>query len=145
MKFRSLVLLSLLLIFSIRVDAQNSLPATPTGKLAALFVQMLNSAGDDPLKEFIRDRMTPNPDITFDQRVERFRGIRNDLGGAKVLSFIGETEKNILFIIETAKGETLRLDLGVSPDPEKRIAGLPGRSTFHRSPRTGSGETVSRG
>lgn len=126
MKFNTAIFLALFFALAIHINAQTppEFPATAAGKSAALFLQMLNSKDDAALKEFITNRMSPNPDITFDQRVERFRGIRANLGGAKLLKVLNSSEQNIVFAIETAKGETKKITLDVMEDDNKRIAGF---------------------
>ncbi len=126
MKFNTAIFLAFFLILAVHINAQAppEFPATAAGKSAALFLQMLNSKDDAALKDFITNSMSPNPDITFDQRVERFRGIRANLGGAKLLKVLTAGEQNIVFAIETAKGETKKIMLDVMEDDNKRIAGF---------------------
>ena len=85
----------LLLILVVSVFAQQTLPDTPAGKRAAAFLEMANSSDDDALKQFILDQVTPNPDLTLDQRVERFRRIRNDMAGAKLLRVLNADAEGI--------------------------------------------------
>jgi len=141
MKIKTAIFLFLFLVMVFPASAQHQpeFPATAAGKCAALFLQMLNSGDDAALKEFITNTMTPNNEITFEQRIERFRGIRADLGGAKLLKVVSATERNIVFIIETAKSETKKVTLDVAEDDNKRIAGF-GAQPVDRSALTAGGE-----
>ena len=51
----------LLLVLVTSLCVEQMLPDTPAGKRAAAFLEMVNSTGDDALKKFILDHVTPNP------------------------------------------------------------------------------------
>ena len=89
-----------------------------------MFLQMLSSKDDAALKEFITGSMMPNPDMTLERRIERFRGIRTDLAGAKLVRILNAGEENIQFLIETAAGDVRKIRMGFTEDSEKRIAGF---------------------
>ncbi|HEV7642965.1 MAG TPA: serine hydrolase domain-containing protein [Pyrinomonadaceae bacterium] len=122
MKYKNALLLLLLCILPI--FGQSEFPSTPAGKRAAMFLQMLGSKDDAALKDFIAGSMTPNNSITPEQRLERFRGIRTDLAGAKLVKFITAGDQNVVFVVETARGETLKVQLAFAPGEEKLIGGL---------------------
>jgi CubicO group peptidase (beta-lactamase class C family) len=126
MKLRTALLLSLFLAVTFQVNAQHrtELPDTAAGKCASVFLRMLGSKDDAALKDFILNIMVPNNEITFEQRMERFRGIRANLGQAKLLDVLKATENNIVFVIETGKGETKKITLDVAEDNNKRIGGF---------------------
>lgn len=112
----------LLLVFATSLFAQALLPDAPAGKRAAAFLEMANSSGDDALKSFILDHMTPNPDLTLDKRVERFRGIRNDMAGAKLLNVLNADTASITFSLANNRGESYRIQLELGE--ENKIAGI---------------------
>lgn len=112
----------LLLVFATSLFAQALPPDTPAGKRAAAFLEMANSSGDDALKKFILDNMTPNPDLTLDKRVERFRGIRNDMAGAKLLNVLNADASAITFSLANNRGESYRIQLELGE--ENKIAGI---------------------
>ena len=112
----------LLLVLVTSLFAQALLPDTPAGKSAAAFLEMANSTGDDALKKFILDHVTPNPDFTLDQRVERFRGIRNDMAGAKLLDVLNADAEGISFSLANNRGESFRIQLELGD--ESKIAGI---------------------
>lgn len=124
MRKKLAVVLLVLSTAAITVAQSSDFPATAAGKLATSFIQMLASTGDEPLKVFIANAMAANPDLTLDQRVQRFRGIRFDLGGGKLVKVLKIDDAGAQLILETARGETLMVSLGFTPDAEKRIAGL---------------------
>lgn len=111
-----------LLVLALPLFAQQTLPDTPAGKRAAAFLEMANSTGDEALKKFILESMTPNPDLTLDQRVERFRGIRNDMAGAKLLNVLNSDAEGVTFSLINNRGESYRIQLELGE--ENKIAGL---------------------
>jgi CubicO group peptidase (beta-lactamase class C family) len=119
-------------LFATYAHAQTDLPQTPAGKRAVLFLQMLNSKDDEALKDFITNSMTPNPDLTLDQRIERFRGIRANLAGAKLVKILKASDDHLEFVIETAKGDLKKVIFDTADDAEKRVAGF-GAQDFDKS------------
>lgn len=111
-------------LFAFSAFAQDKFPDTPAGKRAAAVLQMANSTDDEALKKFILENMTPNDEITIEQRVERFRNVRNDLKGAKLIKLLQVPDPGIAFLVETAGGETFRIGLIIEPNLESRIAGI---------------------
>ncbi|MFN0138688.1 MAG: serine hydrolase domain-containing protein [Pyrinomonadaceae bacterium] len=112
----------LLLVFATTLFAQTSLPDTPAGKRAAAFLEMANSSGDDALKKFILENMTPNPDLALDKRVERFRGIRDDMAGAKLVQVLNADAEGITFSLTNNRGEAFRMQLELGE--EDKIGGI---------------------
>jgi len=100
------------------------LPDDIRGKRAAAFVAMVNSTGDDTLREFVSNHMTPNPDLTLEQRVNRFRTLRENVGPATLRRVLDAGREEIHFLLETKKGEWLDVHLGLDPDLQSKIAGL---------------------
>jgi D-alanyl-D-alanine carboxypeptidase len=123
MKYKILSLI-LICLFSTFAYSQTEFPQTAAGKRAALFLQVLNSKDDDALKAFIAGSMAPNNQITPEQRLSRFRAIRSDLAGAKLIKFVTAGDQSAVFVIETAKGERLKVQLAFAPGEEKLIGGL---------------------
>jgi CubicO group peptidase (beta-lactamase class C family) len=109
---------------SVSAPAQDGFPATVPGERGRAFMVMVNSKEDAPLKEFITKLMSPNPDLTLDQRVERFRGIRKDFEGAKLVKVVNSDATGIAFVIETAKGDGFTIRLELEETAEKRIDGI---------------------
>lgn len=126
MTLKPIIFLFIFLAIATQIIAQGppEFPATAAGKRAALFLQMLNSTGDEPLKEFINGSMTPNNEITFDQRMERFRGIRSDLGGGKLLQIIRASDDACVFVVSNARGEIKKVSMEFTPNAERLIAGF---------------------
>lgn len=112
----------LFLVFATTLFAQASLPDTPAGKRAAAFFEMANSTGDEALKKFILESMTPNPDLTIEKRVERFRGIRNDMAGAKLQKVLNADAESITFSLINNRGESFRMQLELGE--ENKIGGI---------------------
>lgn len=117
-------ILTLFLVLQTTAQHAPQFPDTAAGKRAALFLQMLSSTGDEALKDFITNSMTPNPDLTLDQRIARFRGIRSNLNGAKLQKVLTATDENAEFIIALPGGELRKVNMGFAEDAEKRIAGF---------------------
>jgi CubicO group peptidase (beta-lactamase class C family) len=66
--------------------------------------------------------MTPNPDLALDKRVDRFRGIRNDMVGAKLLEVLNADAEGITFSLANNRGESFRIQLELGE--ENKIAGI---------------------
>ena len=123
------ILLPFVLMFVTYVPGQIVWPHTTAGKHAASFIEMLNSTGDDALKAFITGHMSPNPEITIEQRVERFRGTRQNLQGAVVQRILGSSASDIAFIVKKPNGEILRVRIDLEEGSDPRIAGIGVRQT----------------
>jgi CubicO group peptidase (beta-lactamase class C family) len=127
MRFRNhIFLLFFLFMLTFAAVAQSPVdfPATAAGKRAALFLRMLGSTDDAGLKEFIEGSMMPNPNLTPDQRIARFRGIRQNLAGARLIKILRSSDESIQFVIENSAGEQMAIVLDTTPDAEKRVAGF---------------------
>ena len=113
-----------LLMFVTYVSGQIIWPHTLAGKHAASFIEMLNSTGDDALKAFITGHMSPNPDLTLDQRIERFRGMRQNLKGSVVQRIVGSSNSDIALIVKSGNGELLQIRIELEEAGDQRIAGI---------------------
>jgi D-alanyl-D-alanine carboxypeptidase len=127
MRFRNPILLFFFIFltaFAALAQKPPEFPATAAGKRAALFLRMLASTDDAALKEFIEGSMMANPNLTLDQRIARFRGIRQNLAGARLIKILRSSDESIQFVVENSAGEQMAIVMDTTPDAEKRVAGF---------------------
>jgi len=100
------------------------LPEDIRGQRVSAFVKLLNSTDDESLREFVGKEMSPNPDLTLAERVERFRRLRENVGPATLRRVLNVDREEIDFLLETRKGEWLEVHMAFDPDSQNQIAGL---------------------
>lgn len=100
------------------------LPDNIAGKRAAAFLNAMNSKGDEVLSEFVKNNMTPNDEIKFEERVDRFRGMREQFGGLILKRLLKSTDESISLIVQNGRNELLKLILELDRALQSRIAGI---------------------
>ena len=100
------------------------LPDDIRGKRVSAFLKLVNSTDDETLREFVSKEMAPNPDLPLEQRVNRFRQLRENIGPATLRRVLDVGRAEINFLLETKKGEWLKVGLELDPDSQGQIAGL---------------------
>ena len=96
-------------------------PDTPKCQLVREYVDAFN-AGESEIREFW-EKISPS-DIPTEQRLERYRRIKSDIGNIVPLSILRDTPEGLDVLVQTAKGEKLRLVFLVTDDPKPRLRGL---------------------
>ena len=124
---------SVLLLFVLLCSVSSSLaqsvgavklPDDIRGQRVSAFVALVNSTDDQSLREFVSKEMAPKPDLTIEERVNRFRKLRENVGPATLRRVLEVGREEINFLLETKKGEWLRVRLALDPDSQNQIAGL---------------------
>lgn len=141
---RYFVILFLVISFSfINTKAQSNetvkLPDNIAGKRAAAFLNAMNSKGYDALSEFIKNNMVPNDEIKFEERVNRFRGMREQFGGLTLKRFLKSTDDSISLLVQNGRSDWLKLILELDRALQNKIAGI--RVDRDASENTGLTET----
>jgi CubicO group peptidase (beta-lactamase class C family) len=125
---KSLVLLFVLLCSVSNTSAQGveagKLADDIRGKRVSAFVKLVNSTDDETLREFVSKEMAPNPDIPFEERINRFRKLRENVGPATLRRVLDVERAETNFLLETKKGEWLKVRLVFDHDSQNQISGL---------------------
>ncbi len=125
---KSVVLLFVLLCSTSNASAQGvetvKSPDDIRGKRVSAFVTLLNSTGDEALREFVAKEMSPNPDLALKERVNPFRKLRENVGPATLRRVLDVGPEEINFLLETKKGEWLKVGLALDPDSQSHIPRL---------------------
>lgn len=123
-----LILFSVLMCLCFCVNAQTNeavkLPENMLGKRVNTWLKVMNSKGDEALSEFIKNEMVPNNEITFEKRMERFRGMREQLSGIALKKILHNTNDEITFLVQKGSGEWMEVQMGIETQSPNRIAGF---------------------
>lgn len=99
-------------------------PDNIVGKRAAAFLNAMNSKGNDALSEFIKNEMSPNNEITFEERVNRFRSTREMLGSLTLKQVLKITNENITFLALNGHGDWVEVRLEIEQSAQNRIGSI---------------------
>ena len=95
----------LVLVFSAALWASDVLPSTPHGQLVRQYLDAFNG-GEASMRAFMEKNPTATP---IDERLERYRGMKGDLGSMTPVRFVGEDAGSLQIIVRNAAGDELSL------------------------------------
>lgn len=99
-------------------------PDNIVGKRAAAFLNAMNSKGDDVLSEFVKNELSPNNDITPEERLKRFKGMREMLGGLTLKQVLKITNESIVFLTQNGQGNLVEVRVEIEPTAQNLIGNI---------------------
>ena len=121
---KSFFIFSIIFLVSTVAFGQNGFPENNIGKRANAFMQMVNSTSVEDLRNFLKNEMTPNNEISPQERFELFQRIRKDLSGSKIQKILESNDEMISFAVKTKSNRSIKITLEISPTQNNRIAGI---------------------
>ncbi|MDQ6830158.1 MAG: beta-lactamase family protein [Gemmatimonadota bacterium] len=109
---------------STAATAPVDLSRTEAGRVLDRYLRAFNSGDEATMRAFFEGWVVPSKDRTIEQRLERYRDMRGDLGRMTPASLTSASDKSITLVLHAEKGGDVTLTITVEEAPPHRIVSI---------------------
>ncbi|MEO8449929.1 MAG: serine hydrolase domain-containing protein [Gemmatimonadota bacterium] len=97
---------------------------TPAARTARAYIEAFNSKDLESMRRFIVERSLPNPTRTVEERLDRYRQMRADLGTLTAVSATAASPGQLIVAVKAGSGDEVSLTFDVETDAPNRLKSL---------------------
>lgn len=113
------------LVMATAAAAQDGLPETRTGRMAAAYIEAFN-AGPDAMRAFYGEWISPRDleQVPIALRLRMYERISGDVGHMKLIEVLRESDRGIVLLVESSTEERIELQLMLDPNDPRYLGGV---------------------